>query len=183
MNTTIALLHFCTNIFTGLQGFFTDPRLAPLAGACLGACFYILIKLQPYLENRSFDPKYNSAYVTRFVIGVVAGVILAAIVNAYVVCRPGDEHSIKCLSPAIIAILGGYSAEAVEQVLERLVEVLSSTIRGDNSAQVQAKADAQQNAKLADVRDKLGDIDKAKTDDEKKAAIDAAKALLKRSGS
>src|SRR5882724_1963980 len=113
MNITIALLHLSTNIFTELQGFFTDPRLAPLAGACLGACFYILIKLQPYLENRSFDPKYNSAYVTRFVIGVVAGVILAAIVNAYVTCGPGDEHSIKCLSPAIIAILGGYSAGAV----------------------------------------------------------------------
>ena len=107
MNTTIALVHFLTSILTGLGGFFTDPRLAPLAGAGLGACFYILIKLQPYLENRSFDPKYAASYVTRFVIGVVAGVILAAIVNAYVVCKThGEEHSIKCLSPAIVAILG-----------------------------------------------------------------------------
>jgi H+/Cl- antiporter ClcA len=161
---------------------FANIDFSAIMGALVGSFFYMLIRLQPFLENRTFDPKYNSAYFTRFVTGVVAGVILAYVVKAYVTCDPSkSNNAIACLSPAIIGILGGFSAEAVEQVLQRLVEVLLSTIRGDNSGQVQAKATAQQTAKFADVRDKLDNIGKAKTDDEKTAAIDAAKALLKRS--
>ena len=149
-------------------------------GACIGSFFYLLMRVQPYLQNRTFDPKYNSAYLTRLVTGVVAGVILAYVVRAYVPCKGGT--GIACLSPAIVAILGGFSAEAVEQVLQRLVEVLLAAIRGDNSAQIQANANAQQTAKLADVRDKLDNLSKAKTDPDAKkfdAAMDALKALLK----
>lgn len=161
--------------------------LSVLMGACLGAFFYLLIKLQPYLENRSFDPKYNSAYLTRFVTGVVAGVILAYVAAA--IFRRGGEstpgtgigEAIKSLSPAIVGIVGGFSAEAVEQILQRLVEVLLSLVRGDNSAQVEAKLSAQQNAKFADVRERLDALDKTKNDPVKfQAEMDTAKALLKK---
>jgi hypothetical protein len=165
-----------------LLDYLNDAKFAPVAGAGLGACFYILMKLQPYLENRSFDPKYNSAYVTRFVIGMVAGVILAYI-WAYLFNAQqdsSDKFSLRSFSPGIIGILGGFSSEAVQQLLQRLVEVLLSLVRGDNSSQVAAKLSAQQSAKFADVRDKLDDIDKAKTDDERKTATDAVKALLKK---
>ena len=167
---------------------FANIDFSAIMGALVGSFFYMLIRLQPFLENRTFDPKYNSAYFTRFVTGVVAGVILAYVVKAYVTCGPCDpsksNNAIACLSPAIIGILGGFSAEAVEQVLQRLVEVLLSTIRGDNSAQVQAKANAQQSAKLADVRDKLDGLNKAKADPDPTkfdAAMDTLKALLKTS--
>jgi hypothetical protein len=182
MNTSIAL-HFFANGAIGLSGFFTDEKFAPVAGAGLGACFYILMKLQPYLENRSFDPKYNSAYLTRFVIGMVAGVILAYI-WVYLFSQPhasSNNFSLTSFSPGIIGILGGFCAEAVQQILQRIVEVLLSLVRGDNSGQVQAKADAQQNAKFADVRDKLDALDKAKNDPTKfQTEMDAVKALLKR---
>jgi hypothetical protein len=161
-----------------------DIDLSSIMGACLGACFYILMKLQPYLENRSFDPKYNSAYATRFVIGMVAGVIIAYVWSSYIsqpVPNPKTiQESARSFSPGVVGILGGFSAEAVQQILQRLVEVLLSLVRGDNSAQVQSKLNAQQSSKFADVRDKLDDIDKAKTDDERKTATDAVKALLKK---
>jgi acylphosphatase len=153
-----------------------------ISGALIGSFFYTLMKLQPYLENRTFDPKYNSAYLARLVTGIVAGVILAYFLKDWLYAS-SLSNSLKNLSTGSIGILGGFSAEAVEELLQRVKDVLLSLVRGDNSAQIQAKANAQQNAKLADVRDKLGDIDKAKTDDEKKAATDAAKALLKRSAS
>jgi hypothetical protein len=145
----------------------------------------MLIRLQPFLENRTFDPKYNSAYFTRFVTRVVAGVILAYVVKAYVTRDPSkSNNAIAYLSPSIIGILGGFSAEAVEQVLQRLVEVLLSTIRGDNSAQVQAKLNVEQSAKFSDVRDKLDALDKAKGDPAKfQTEMDAVKAVLKRSAS
>ena len=145
------------------------------------------MKLQPYLENRTFDPKYNSAYLARFVIGMVAGVILAFVVPSMLGLSQKSgvgADAIKLLSPAVIGILGGFSAEAVQQILQRFVEVLLSLVRGDNSTQVQAKADAQQSAKFADVRDKLDALDKAKNDPTKfQAEMDAVKALLKRGAS
>jgi Na+-transporting NADH:ubiquinone oxidoreductase subunit NqrC len=171
------------NIAIVLFDFFADDRFAPIAGAGLGACFYILMKLQPYLENRSFDPKYNSAYITRFVIGMVAGVILAN-VSAYIfhpVQNPQTiTDSIKSFSPAVVGILGGFSSEAVQQILQRLVEVLLSLVRGDNSAQVEAKLNSQQSAKFINVRDKLDGLEKAKSDPDKfQKEMDAVKAVLK----
>jgi hypothetical protein len=158
----------------------SDAKFAPVAGAGLGACFYILMKLQPYLETRSFDPKYNSAYVTRFVIGMVAGVILAYIWAYLFTDETGSQSALHYFSPGIIGILGGFSAEAVQQVLQRIVEVLLSIVRGDNSAQIQAKADAERNAKLADVRDKLDALEKAQADPgEFQKAMDDVKAALK----
>lgn len=156
-----------------------------IVGACIGSFFYLLMRLQPYLQDRTFDPKYNSAYLTRLVTGIVAGVILAYVAKAYLQCTDGG-NGIACLSPAIVGILGGFSAEAVEQVLQRLVEVLLAAIRGDNSTQIQSKANAQQTAKLADVRDKLDALDKARGDADPKKfqnELDTLKALLKRSTS
>jgi hypothetical protein len=152
-----------------------------ISGACIGSFFYTLLRLQPYLENRTFDPKYNSAYLTRFVTGIVAGVILAYFLKDWLSGQAGhNADSFKNLSAGSLGILGGFSAEAVQELLQRVKDILLSVVRGDNSAQIQAKANAQQNAKLADVRDKLSDIEKAKTPHQKKNAIDAAKATLKR---
>jgi hypothetical protein len=156
-----------------------------MLGAALGAFFYMLIKLQPFLENRSFDPKYNSAHLARLVTGVIAGVILAY-VTASIFQPPKNPTDItgalKSLSPAIVGILAGFSAEAVQLILQRLVEVLVSLVRGDNSNQVEAKLTAQQVTRFADVRDRLDALDKVKGDPIKfQAELDAAKALLKKS--
>lgn len=160
--------------------------LSAMLGAALGAFFYMLIKLQPFLENRSFDPKYNSAHLARFVTGVIAGVILAYVTAS--IFTPSSNpttlnDALKSLSPAIVGILGGFSAEAVQLILQRLVEVLVSLVRGDSSNQVEAKLTAQQVNKFADVRDRLDALDKTKGDPTKfQAELDAAKAVLKKSG-
>lgn len=155
-----------------------------MLGAALGAFFYMLIKLQPFLENRSFDPKYNSAHLARFVTGVIAGVILAYVTAAIFPPMPNPKtmaDALRSLSPAIVGILGGFSAEAVQLILQRLVEVLVSLVRGDNSNQVQAQLTAQQAMKFGDVRDRLDALDKAKTDPAKfQAELEATKALLKK---
>src|SRR5436190_18888455 len=84
----------------------TPNLLNWLFGAGLGASFYVLTKTQPYLVERSFDPKYNNAYLSRFVIGIVAGVILAFTAGALI----GKEAGVLAkLSSGVIAIIGGYS--------------------------------------------------------------------------
>lgn len=162
-------------------GFIAQIDWTALSGAMIGSFFYTIIRLQPYLENRTFDPKYNSAYANRLVTGIVAGVILAYVLKDWLLAGKSATEAVRNLSAGTMGIVGGFSAEAVQEVLQRIKDVLLSLIRGDNSAQVQGKANAQQAATAASVRDKLADVENAKTDGERKTALDAAKAALKRS--
>ena len=111
------------SFWTSLNAFF---------GAVLGASFYVLVKTQPYLANRSYDPKYNASYISRFFTGVIGGLILSIALGPFISGKLGTELD-QSLSPGVIALLGGFSARAVELILQRLVEVLISAVRGDGS--------------------------------------------------
>jgi hypothetical protein len=157
---------------------FVLPTLNAFFGASLGASFYILLNTQDYLVTRSFDPKYNSVYAARFITGVVAGVILANALGPILQKQLESTH--YGLTPGILAILGGYAAEAVQQILQRLVEVLLAAVRGDGSAQAQAKAVAAQADKNAELRSKLLDFEKEPDEDKKKQILSEIHATLKR---
>src|ERR1700687_3511445 len=134
-----------TNLPSGIW-----TALNAFMGAGLGESFYVLLRTQPYLVNRSYDPKYNAAYISRFITGVIGGVILAIAVGPALGSKLGSGPG-ATLTPGVLAILGGYAAESVELILQRLVEVLLALVRGDGSAQAQAKVaaeQAQKNAKL-----------------------------------
>jgi outer membrane lipoprotein SlyB len=128
------------------------------SSAALGASFYVLRRTEPYLVNRSFDPKYNGIYVIRFITGIVGGVILAAAIGPTLKDRLGSGPGAS-LTPAVLAILGGFAVEAVEEVLQRLVDVLLSLVRGDASAQNNAKVVAEQAKKSAQVQADLADLE------------------------
>ena len=105
--------------------------------AALGAVFYVLFTALSYVKDRTFDPRYNPLYVIRFVLGVLAGLILAIVLGAPLFNK---NTTISGLGPSVIALLGGFSTEAVYQVLQRLVDMLLAAIRGDNSDAAKAKA-------------------------------------------
>jgi hypothetical protein len=154
------------------------PTVNAFFGAGLGASFYILLNTQSYLVSRSFDPKYNAVYVARFITGLVAGVILATALGP--VLQKQLESTKYGLTPGILAILGGYAAEAVQQILQRLVEVLLAVVRGDGSAQAQAKVTAALADKNAEVRSKLIDLEKETDDKKRKQILSDLHAALKR---
>jgi len=159
----------------GSEGFW--GAINALTGAALGASFYVLLKTQPYLVNRSFDPKYNAAYISRFITGVIAGVILATAIAPNLNLQ---SDTAKALSTGVLPILGGYAAEAVEQVLQRLVEVLLALVRGDGSAQVQAKAAAEQAEKSTRLQGLLPELEAARGDVAKfKESLQKVRAALK----
>ena len=107
-------------------------------GAVLGASFYVLVKTQPYLANRSYDPKYNASYISRFFTGIIGGLILAIAFGPFLAGKLGAELN-QSLSPGVLALLGGFSARAVELILQRLVEVLLAAVRGDGSDDARAR--------------------------------------------
>lgn len=120
-----------------------------IAGAGLGASFYVLVNSYKYIITRSFDPEYGNTYLCRLVIGFISGVILAFVAKPFI----SEGTPMAQLGPGVIALIGGFSAEAVEQVLNRLVEIILSAVRGDASAPAKAQAEA-------DVRNTKNDLSK-----------------------
>ena len=130
-------LETSASFWTSLNAFF---------GAVLGASFYVLVKTQPYLATRSYDPKYNASYISRFFTGVIGGLILSIALGPFISGKLGTELD-QSLSPGVIALLGGFSARAVELILQRLVEVLMAAVRGDGSEDAKARLAAASAAK------------------------------------
>jgi hypothetical protein len=99
-----------------------------LAAAGLGASFATLFKAHRYIIDGTYDPKYDTLYWSRFILGMIAGLILVEFV-------PIDttNHSMPVSRP-ILAILGGFSASVVYQILSRLVDSVGSIVQGDVAA-------------------------------------------------
>jgi len=146
--------------------------------ASLGAVFYVLFTAHSYVKDRTFDPRYNSLYVIRFVLGVLSGLILAIVLEKWLVgtgagnADSGTGMDVRALGPAVIALLGGFSTEAVYQILQRLVEILLAAVRGDDSDSAKAKASQEASSELLTLAD-----DPAMTPELKSKAIAAAKKL------
>ncbi len=135
----------CSNGYENLNWIFA---------AALGAAFYTLFTAHDYVRNRTFDPTYNGVYVVRFILGVIAGFILAYVSSVYVFDTSGPNK----LKPALVALLGGFSTEAVNQILQRLVDVLLAAVKGDGSSALKAKQDelkAKMEAQVADAKQNL----------------------------
>ena len=111
-----------------------------LAAAGLGAGFYSLWTAQRYVKNRSFDPRYRPAYLTRWFMGLVAGTILGLAV---------EIPALKKFDSVLLALVGGWSADAVAQILQRLSDTLVAAVKGDPAEQ--SKAERERYESRADI--------------------------------
>lgn len=107
-----------------------------LASAGVGASFAMLFQVNEFIVDRSYDPKYESSYWIKFLIGVIAGFILVALVPLDTIggaagaagTDPGTTHA---LARPTLAMLGGFSASAVYRILNRLMSTIEGLFRGD----------------------------------------------------
>jgi hypothetical protein len=141
-----------------------------VCAAALGAVFYVLFTALQYVNNRTFDPRYNTVYLIRFVLGVLSGLIMAALIGQSNFARTNEQ--IMSLGPAVLALLGGFSTEAVYQILQRMVDVLLAAVKGDGSNAAQAKASQAGQKELLTLAD-----DPAMSPEMKSKAIAAAKKI------
>jgi len=96
-----------TSHTTASQSESTDVTAAMVINWCcaaaLGAVFYVLFTALQYVNNRTFDPAYNTVYVIRFVLGVLSGLILAALIGQSNFAKGNAQ--IMSLGPAVLALL------------------------------------------------------------------------------
>jgi hypothetical protein len=109
-----------------------------LASAGVGASFAMLFQVNEFIVNRSYDPKYESSYWIKFLIGVIAGFILVALIpldglegGAAAAAGGKTATAAQALARPTLAMLGGFSASAVYRILNRLIGTVESVFRAD----------------------------------------------------
>jgi hypothetical protein len=105
-----------------------------VAAAAVGATLANLKRLNRYVSDCTYDPRYDSSYWTRLVMGMISGVILSQMVFSSLV--GGDSSSannsvssgLSGFGQPILAILGGFSADLVHDILTHLISVIGNTL-------------------------------------------------------
>ncbi len=105
-----------------------------LAAAGIGASFAALYKINRYVVEGTYDPKYISSYWIRFVLGLIAGLILAELLPL----ETGEIASASFSKP-LLALIGGFSASVVFRILNRMVRAVESLVKGDISEEIKSQ--------------------------------------------
>ncbi len=112
-----------------------------LAASSVGASFYALFKMNGYIQRGTFDMKYASTYWSRYVLGLVAGILLSELFVVFIETVPATSGSptsndaapltsAPYLIKPILAILGGFSANLVYRILNKLIDTVESLFKG-----------------------------------------------------
>ena len=121
-----------------------------LCCAGLGASFNGLFKVNHYIANATYDSKYDSTYLTRVILGLIAGMIIVELLPKELF----ERESLSSFGKPTLAVLAGYSAHLVYQILQRLADTLESFVKGDQQ-QVKKFDSETQKAKLDEQRTTL----------------------------
>ncbi len=115
-----------------------------LSAAALGASFSALFMANRYIQEGTFDPKYNISYWIRFVLGLIAGFILATLIDLDALGKAGaGSDASSAFARPLLAMIGGFSAAVVYRILSRLADTVESLFRGDQREQVKSQTEAE----------------------------------------
>jgi hypothetical protein len=133
-----------------------------LSAAALGASFSALFMANRYIQEGTFDPKFNISYWIRFVLGLIAGFILATLIDLDALGKAGatvgGSDSSSAFARPLLAMIGGFSAAVVYRILSRLADTVESLFRGDVREQVKSQTEAERlrvNAEAKEGRTRL----------------------------
>jgi hypothetical protein len=115
-----------------------------LSAASLGSCFQNLQKINVVISDGTYDPKFQSTYWTRWVMGVISGVIFSQLIYVFLIQAsasntPGVSSTI---GEPILALLGGYSVDLVHGILSHTINTIGNFFRGPGDGAVENKARA-----------------------------------------
>lgn len=116
-----------------------------ISAAGLGACFNALSTAYRYVQAGTYDPRLDSSYWIRIVLGIIAGLLISQLVpldgtGAAGPMAPGTDGDVApTLGKPLLALLGGYSANMVNSVLQRLVETVQAMFKGSASEALAAQ--------------------------------------------
>jgi hypothetical protein len=117
------------------------------AAAGVGATLANLKRLDIYVSACNYEPRYESSYWTRLVLGVISGVILSQVLYRMLpnAGKPPDRSeaaaALMNVGQPILAILGGFSADLLNDILSHLILVVRNAFGGGRAPASQASSD------------------------------------------
>ena len=109
-----------------------------VSAASLGSCFQNLQKINVVISDSTYDPKFQSTYWTRWVMGVVSGLIISQLIYVFLLRSPPTEASAvpAAIGQPLLALLGGYSSDLVQGILSHTIDTVASFFRVSGGATV-----------------------------------------------
>jgi len=124
-----------------------------LAAASVGASFYAVFRRTHFINEGTFDLKYSATYGSRYVLGLVAGILLSELFVVFIdtstqvvvdqhisenagLSEKGILNTTRYLIKPILAIVGGFSANLVYRILNRIIEAIESLFKGSTEEQL-----------------------------------------------
>jgi hypothetical protein len=136
----LAFLFLCTFIGTGLfpevnnnsldQGILSEQNswdlflnisfLASVSG--LGVIFYLLKHVSTSVRNGTLIPEDAVYYVALVVLGLISGLLMSEVISLYTT----DPKGINLVSKSVLALVGGFSSDAIFSVLQGIIDKIKS---------------------------------------------------------
>jgi hypothetical protein len=105
-----------------------------VAASAVGATLANLKQLNRYISDCNYDPRYDASYWSRLVMGLISGVILSQVVFGSLVggdsinASQASGGALEGFGQPILAIIGGFSAEPVHDILTHLINVIGNAL-------------------------------------------------------
>ena len=115
------------------EGFLSAVYIVLAAG--LGVLFSQLFRVNRQISRGQYDPTEDAVHMTTVVLGLIAGVIAALLLSDVL----KDANGAESFSQPLLALLGGFSAPAVHNIVSRLVDALGTLVGGDPREQADAE--------------------------------------------
>jgi len=101
--------------------------LSSVAG--LGVLFYLLKDVSSSVKKGVLVPEDSIYYLALIVLGVIAGLIMSEIISLYT----SDPNGINLFNKSILALIGGFSSDAIFSILQGVINKVKAIFVSPNS--------------------------------------------------
>ena len=112
----------------GWSLFYNLSFLASVAG--LGVLFHLLKSVATSVRRSTLVPEETINYIAQILLGVISGLLLSEVIIFYT----QDSENINLFNKSVLALVGGFSSDAIFTVLEGLITRLKSIFTPSNTA-------------------------------------------------
>ncbi len=142
----LALLFLVAYVYLGQTSYVTDESLdkgvlknqgmsliinlsflASIAG--LGVLFHLLKQVSNSVLHSTLVPEETINYISQILLGIISGVILSEVIVLYT----QDPSDINLFNKSVLALIGGFSSDALFSILEGLITRLKNIFVPSNS--------------------------------------------------
>lgn len=101
--------------------------LCSIAG--LGVTFYLLKNVSNSLKKGTLLPEESIEYMAQIILGIIAGLVLSEILSVYIT----DPNSINLFNKSVLALIGGFSSDAIFTMLQGVIDRIKAIFIPVNS--------------------------------------------------